>query len=357
MNKLAAVCCYYGKLPNYFYLWEASVRTNSFIDFFLVTDKETAKDIVYPTPNNLKIILLPFNELKKRIQSLYRFKISLSLPYKLCDYKFAYGEIFRKELADYNFFGWYDIDVIQGDMKKFITDEALKCDLIGDLGHLTFMRSSLYKFYRESARHTNLAIPYKKVFATDVSCYFDEFCGLHKLCDGLKVYSLRSCMADVNPFKRDFYLDDKADGNKFIIRYDGKAVIEIFDDGRENEAIYIHLQKRKLNIQKGVTPDGYYITPEGFSLSPEYGAGDETPYKETEGRYWKTYAAALKRIRLSLKRKQLRYHFFGLFKRGQRRESLKGILGDIKYVVKQPFVFIKKVISTPDDKGRRAKLK
>lgn len=337
MNKLAAVCCYYGELPNYFYLWESSVKNNSFIDFFLVTDKETAKDIVYPLPENLKIILLPFDGLKTRIQSLYKFKISLPQPYKLCDYKFAYGEIFREELDGYDFFGWYDIDVIQGDMKKFIPDEALDYDVIGDMGHFTLMRSSLYKYYRESVRRTNLAVSYKKVFRVDVSCYFDEFVGLHKMCDNLKVYSLRRHMADVNPFRRDFYLNDREAEGKFIVRYDGKRVVEVFDGGREAEAIYVHLQKRKLAIAEGVTADGYYITPEGFGLSPEYGEGDEAPYRETEGRYWKIYAAAFRKINLSMRRKRLRYHFRGLFMRGKQRESFKGLFGDIKYFFIWPF--------------------
>jgi len=357
MNKLAAVCCYYGKLPNYFYLWEESVKTNSFIDFFLVTDEETAKDIVYPLPDNLKIMLLPFGELKKRIQSLYRFKISLSQPYKLCDYKFAYGEIFHSELADYDFFGWYDIDVIQGDMKKFITDDAYKCDMIGDLGHLSFMRTSLYRFYRESARSTNLSIPYKKVFTTDISCYFDEFWGLHNMRDELNIYRLNRYVADILPFNREFYSPHCESDKKFIIRYDGKRVIKVFDDGHEAEAMYVHLQKRSFTIAEGVTPNGYYITPEGFSLSPEYGEGDETPYKENGKRCNQVYHDTFY-VFANAKAKKLRHnHFLGLFKRGQRWESFKGLLGDIKYAVKRLVMFIKNVICAPFSKDKRARIK
>lgn len=288
MNKLAAACCYYGKLPNYFNLWMASAENNSFIDFFLFTDKETVKN-VSATPKNVKIVILPFDELKKRVQSLYPFKIVLPQPYKLCDYKFAYGEIFHKELADYDFFGWYDVDVIQGDMKKFITDEAFSCDVIGELGHFTLMRSSLYRFYRESALSTNLATPYKKVFRSTASCYFDELYGLNRMSGALKQYSLLNCVADVVPYKRDFYVFHRENEGKFIIRYDGKRVIKLFDDGREEEAAYVHLQKRKPVIAEGVTPSGYYITPDGFSLTPEYGADGKEDYKKIadklEGEY------------------------------------------------------------------------
>ena len=42
---------------------------------------------------------MTFESLRNRIQKLYDFKISLEKPYKLCDYKPAYGEIFKPEIS------------------------------------------------------------------------------------------------------------------------------------------------------------------------------------------------------------------------------------------------------------------
>lgn len=41
--------------------------------------------------------------MKERIQRIFDFPISLERPYKLCDYKPSYGEVFKDELAGYDF--------------------------------------------------------------------------------------------------------------------------------------------------------------------------------------------------------------------------------------------------------------
>ena len=41
-------------------------------------------------------------------------------PYKLCDYKPVYGLIFDEDLQDYDFWGHCDVDLIFGDIRKFI---------------------------------------------------------------------------------------------------------------------------------------------------------------------------------------------------------------------------------------------
>jgi len=316
MNKIAAVCCYYGKLPNYFYLWLASAKNNSFIDFILVTDQKTVENLSSP-PTNLKIIILPFDKLKERIQSLYPFKIVLPSPYKLCDYKFAYGEIFKEELAPYEFFGWYDIDVILGDIKRFIPESALDGDVIGELGHFTLMRSDLFNFYKKSALCANLATPYKKVFKSKNSCYFDELYGLNKLSGEIKKYSLMDSVADIIPYRRDFYVFHRENEGRFVIRYDGKKVYQIFDDGREKETMYVHLQKRKLKIADGVDENGFFITPEGFSNTADYkkdGENDEA-YKRNGEKLEREYAEAKRINDRAVFKKKIKNRLRKLFKK------------------------------------------
>ena len=52
--------------------------------------------------------------------------VSLELPYKVCDYKPAFGLIFEDYLHGVDFWGHCDVDVVWGNIRKFLaTDEIL----------------------------------------------------------------------------------------------------------------------------------------------------------------------------------------------------------------------------------------
>ena len=69
----------------------------------------------YDYPDNVKVINMSFTELRKKVQSCFDFKIYLGKPYKLCDYKCAYGLIFEEYIKNYDFWGHCDLDCIYGD--------------------------------------------------------------------------------------------------------------------------------------------------------------------------------------------------------------------------------------------------
>ena len=46
---------------------------------------------------------MTFNELRKLIQSKFDFEISLEKPYKLCDFRPAYGFLFEEYLKEFRF--------------------------------------------------------------------------------------------------------------------------------------------------------------------------------------------------------------------------------------------------------------
>ena len=115
---------YFGKLPNYFDLWLESVRHNLDYNFLIITDEEIENNL----PENVRVIKSSFEDLVKKIQSLYPFKISLKSPYKLCDYRPAYGEIFKEELVKYDFWGYCDVDLIFGSINHFtVHQQARRC--------------------------------------------------------------------------------------------------------------------------------------------------------------------------------------------------------------------------------------
>ena len=97
MKSIAYVIPYFGKFPKGFELFLMSCKNNPTIDWLIFTDDKTK----YEYPENVKVFYDTFEEIKKRVQQNFDFEIVLDKPYKFCDYKPAYGEIFQEELKDY----------------------------------------------------------------------------------------------------------------------------------------------------------------------------------------------------------------------------------------------------------------
>ena len=96
MYSIAYVVPYFGKFPKGFQFWLLSCKCNPSIDWLIFTDDKTP----YDYPENVKVTYWTFDQMKKKVQAIYDFPIFLERPYKLCDFKPAYGEIFADELKD-----------------------------------------------------------------------------------------------------------------------------------------------------------------------------------------------------------------------------------------------------------------
>ena len=140
MKSIIVIIPYFGSLPNYFNLWLSSCRYNSTIDWLLMTDNEVS--ICSSFPANVRVQTITWEQMREKVQRIFDFRIALDTPYKLCDFKPAYGEIFREDVLGYDFWAYGDMDVIYGDIRKFITDELLsKYDRCLACGHLSLIRN------------------------------------------------------------------------------------------------------------------------------------------------------------------------------------------------------------------------
>ena len=139
-HSVALILPYYGTLPNYFPLRLKSAGYNPDFTFMIFTDIDFSG---YKVPENVKVIHMTFDSLKKLIALHLDFDFVLNEPYKLCDYKPMYGLIFQDWLKGYDFWGHVDADLIWGDMGKFISDELLdRYDRIYRWGHCTLYRNT-----------------------------------------------------------------------------------------------------------------------------------------------------------------------------------------------------------------------
>jgi len=280
MYKIAYVIPYFGVFPKGFSFWLLSCKTNTTIDWLVFTDDKTK----YDYPPNVKVNYWTFEQMQDRVQSIFDFKISLERPYKLCDYKPAYGEIFKNELKDYDFWGHCDIDLVWGNIRHFLTDDILdKFEKIGFFGH-----SLLYRNTSEvCARYRKIIsgqVNYMDVYSTNNGYAFDEP-GMDNIYAFLNipVYS-EIIFANLLKYDYGFYLDQQKDEDLYKNEHqiftwkNGKLIRHYLYKGEsvQEEFMYLHYWCRpttfKINEYK---VDKQYLiyadvtTDEFFEITPQ----------------------------------------------------------------------------------------
>lgn len=264
MKKIAYIIPYFGKLPVNFPLWLISCEKNPTIDWLLFTDDHTD----YSYPANVKVFYMSFNEMKAKIQRKYEFQITLDKPWKLCDFRVAYGEIFCEELVDYDFWGHCDIDLLWGDIRAFLKEDILdRFEKIGDQGHSTIYKNS--DAVNSRYRIVVEGFPsYKEVFSSSKAFGFDEslICNMYK---ALEVpYYHETIYAHLNKYESSFYLGHMTKDDV----YKNKRQIFIWKDGkltryylkgnvmREERFMYIHFWCRPITYRiDNCSEDKVYI--------------------------------------------------------------------------------------------------
>lgn len=276
MKRIAYIILYFGNFPDTFELWLESARNNESIDFHIYTDNIAPDDC----PDNVFFHAMTFAECRSLLQSKFpEIEIALKAPYKLCDFKPAYGYVFSDMLVKggYDFWGYCDIDLVFGNISKFITDDVLnKFSKIGFLGHSSLFRNNdeMNSLFRT---HTNDGIDYKDVFS-DISNkprFFDED-GISRICKqkNIQVYK-KVIFADISPLYWNFHIGyQDANGilkNKcriFLRKKDqilsyslvaNQIVIEEF--------MYAHFLRRHM-VRHVESKNTYLIVPNKFLPAP-----------------------------------------------------------------------------------------
>ena len=267
MKSIAFVIPYFGHFPNYFDKWLISCSYNSTIDWIIFTDCHEE----YDYPINVHVNYCTFEDMKVLFQSKFDFKISLNKPYKLCDYKCAYGYIFEKELEKYDFWGYCDVDLIWGNLRQFITDEMLnEYDRVGLYGHCSIIKNK--KELKELFMKNVEGVPnYRWVYSSSMSFCFDETYAFNKY---FKIYgySMKEIpyICDIN-IKYEGFVPAEKDFNLPIglstFSYENGCLCchYKYPDQTEckEEISYVHLQKRNMKVN-GTINTKYCIVPNAF---------------------------------------------------------------------------------------------
>lgn len=114
------------------------MATNPAVDWLLVTEAP-----VMDTPPDVTVLRYEFADLVARIQNHFDFEISLKRPYKLCDFRPAFGEVFPDELAGYDFWGHCDLDVVFGRIRDHLPPAAFEADKVLIQGNFALYRNTV----------------------------------------------------------------------------------------------------------------------------------------------------------------------------------------------------------------------
>ncbi|MEI3356186.1 MAG: DUF6625 family protein [Clostridia bacterium] len=260
--RIALIVPYFGKFPENFQMVLNSCKYNDdLVDWLFYTNDRTN----YNFPSNCKVFYCEFEEIKQRIEKLFEFSIALNKPYKLCDYRPAYGQIFESELQGYDFWGHCDIDCIFGKLSDFLNEEILKYERVFRLGHMCLYRNNKEVNKRYMLPINNI-YRYKEVFQNEENCIFDEYNSNNDICidtiwneyNFSHIY-FDDIIANIYYKTNKFILLYQKDKHEYVREYQKNSLF-FWEKGRlyllylknnklqKKEFIYIHFMKRNMQM-------------------------------------------------------------------------------------------------------------
>lgn len=271
MKSIVIIFPYFGTLPPQYRMWRASALRNPSVDFMFFTDAdvEPAKNII--------VRKMQFSDFKQLAQNAFDFPIVLDRPYKLCEYKQAYGYILHDYIKDYDFWGFGDLDLVYGDIRTFLTDEVLEHKFLLGWGHLTLLHNdeetNTY-FMKVISGYQN----YKDAFTTSKITFFDEY-GYNGCSDKWRDCRQENCWLE-EPFdnaskpKESYHLNSMTRGwQQVIFEHIGNKLYMLrFNNGKleKKESLYAHFQHRGFMKDRVTDYSHFLVTPRAIIDYPKH---------------------------------------------------------------------------------------
>lgn len=276
-NKIVYICPYFGKFPDHFKLWLKSCEFNDDCKWVIYTDDKRQFDY----PKNVIVNYCTLSDLQKKFSKKLCFNVALKTIKKLGDYKPLYGYLFNDDIGDAQAWGHVDVnDSIYGKITNFLTDDVLsEYDKIMTCGHM-----SVYKNTIENNKRFMIplksGVDYKTIFMDDTFYNFEELAPISITTiykeNGIKIKDMSENYADITikyynlrmgRINRNFdgYYVSKT--SSMVFAWDNGKLYGFFRNKNKvtkKEFMYIHIKRRKLNININLDEDKYIITQDGF---------------------------------------------------------------------------------------------
>ncbi len=170
-SSVCLVICYFGKTPAWIRFFFKTCAHNPALNFLIFTDCIRAED----APANVEVIPCTLDDIRGQASKTLHLEAALDRPYKLCDFKAAYGAIFSSYLSPYTFWGMTDLDVIFGNISTFISDDMLQSyDVINAHSDYLVGHFSLYRNEAPFDRLFTTSPDFEKVFSSPQIYSFAE---------------------------------------------------------------------------------------------------------------------------------------------------------------------------------------
>lgn len=262
--KCVFIIPYFGKVKNYFELFLKSCSYNKDFNWLFITDNVCN----YNYPDNFKIVKMEFTEFVNLAQEKMKIKLSLEKPYKLCDYKPAYGIICEEWIKEYDYWGYCDCDLILGDLSPVKNLMEQQYDKIFVAGHMTCYRNTYENNHVLMDELKGIGKIYQIVYSNPQIYAFDEAYYAYNINTlfkqrGLKIFEQDfsyNCSTKHRGFCRIFYdvqtgrwLEEKEKNDQ--IYWENGKVFRLTKKGlniEKQEFIYIHLQMRSMEYDSDV---------------------------------------------------------------------------------------------------------
>lgn len=243
--KIGIIVTWFGVLPSYFNAWLQSVEKNNDVDFLCFFDHAFESK-----SKNIIIHQISFSQMIDLCSKKMDRKVDFKNSYKFCDARPFFGIIFNDYIENYDFWGYCDIDLMFGNIRKFITDDILaKNERIFQYGHLSIFKNC-YKMNHLYSLNGGI-YSMDEIFLGKAKTTPEEYFGLNRICQKNNIpWYTKVIFAD---FSAKYH--DRLNLNHGLINYDKQ--IFIWDDGHayryyklnnrivRDEFIYMHWQKKK----------------------------------------------------------------------------------------------------------------
>lgn len=171
MKSIILILPYFGKWPIWFEAHLLSIAKNPTVNWLIVTDCDIPADY----PQNITFRSVKLQHLNHTVNTVVNANVPLT-PRKFCDLKPAYGAIFYEDIKDYNFWGFCDLDIIWGNIRKYITPDILEnYDIISSRKEAISGHFNLFKNTPELNNLYRRSVPdYQYLFEQPKFMWFDE---------------------------------------------------------------------------------------------------------------------------------------------------------------------------------------
>lgn len=271
MKSVVIIFPYFGTLPQQYGMWRATALRNPTVDFMFFTDADLEP------ADNIIVHRMTFSIFQQLVQQTFDFPVVLDRPYKLCEYKQAYGFILHEYIQTYDYWGFGDLDLVYGDLRHFLNDDVLTHKFILGWGHLTLLHNDpeTNSYFMQQVDGFQY---YKDAFTTPQITFFDEF--NHKGCsDKWRDCRPEDCWLE-EPFdnaskpKQSYHFNSLTRGWKQVIfeHVDNKLYMLRFNHGQieRKESLYAHFQHRGFMKDKVTDYSHFLVTPNAIIDYPRH---------------------------------------------------------------------------------------